>query len=536
MRGRAVLQRAPRLVAVSAVCILGAWLAAVQLIRSACSAMPLNYFDGVLQLLIHVYAAKGLTMYRDFGSAYAPGSPALYGTFLGLSGVNQLNFAWASTIFLITVVNMRLLWRIPTSMLGRWALCGGYLVWTGVVIEKSAELATDVLAPHLAAGLMILAARAFDRDRLCRTHALIACLFSAAIALQRWDRLPCLVLIQAGMAVLMWLLGIARVNPTAKEQFRLRAIRSLVMIEVLGALSAYSLWLLEAWWQGTLDNALMFVFRLHAIMRPYRALPLPACTELSKPNGLLSCSLLALAGAAAVCCVAAAWDQRAPYLQSVARRLWLLALPLAVLPYSLGRADSYHFGPILAMVGVALLLCSAVAGGGWERGGLLVLLVVFPLFPLKLWQRPMARVRLAECGGQVRQIDALIADCRGKLPAGARSIFVGRNSYARYIYNEVVLYWTNLALVPATPFISDEPGIQNSCEFGERIAADLEAAPKPMVVLLQASVQEPEPNATRTMTSCGRIEEFLEKTPFRPLGGCLLGGAGGMPVELRLYP
>ena len=75
-------------------------------------------------------------------------------------------------------------------------------------------------------------------------------------------------------------------------------------------------------------------------------------------------------------------------------------------------------------------------------------------------------------------------------------------------------------LRPATPFISDEPGVQNSCTLGSRIATDLIRAPRPLILVLDTQPYSPEPNLTRTMTSCGKIEAAIAAMPAVVLGTC----------------
>ena len=53
-----------------------------------------------------------------------------------------------------------------------------------------------------------------------------------------------------------------------------------------------------------------------------------------------------------------------------------------------------------------------------------------------------------------------------------------------------------------------------------------------MLALLDTEPQPPEPNATRTMESCGRIEAALASMPHHTLGRCPFAGR---TLELRLY-
>jgi hypothetical protein len=113
-----------------------------------------------------------------------------------------------------------------------------------------------------------------------------------------------------------------------------------------------------------------------------------------------------------------------------------------------------------------------------------------------------------------------------------RSIFVGRKNYDRFSYNNAMLYFTYPNIKPATSFISDEPGLQNSCKYGKIIAHQLNKAEKPMLVFIDANNQPAENDLMESMNSCNKIEEYLNSSQYLSKGYC---SANKNTYEIRLY-
>ena len=118
----------------------------------------------------------------------------------------------------------------------------------------------------------------------------------------------------------------------------------------------------------------------------------------------------------------------------------------------------------------------------------------------------------------------LTAPCTDLFPPDARSLFLGQVSYDEpFLGAYPVLYLMRPDLRPATPFISDELGVQNSCALGSRIAADLIRTRRPLVVVLNTKTfSDPINNPTRNVTSCGKIEAIMASMPAITLGTCRL--------------
>jgi hypothetical protein len=202
---------------------------------------------------------------------------------------------------------------------------------------------------------------------------------------------------------------------------------------------------------------------------------------------------------------------------------FLILSPLVFLPYAMGRADWPHALPLLSLV---------------------VLVFIYAQFQNKLMQASIGFVLLVyivkllspnigEHVSALQVVDQHIQACQSIVKnTQANSIFVGRDHYDHYIYNTAALYLTRPDLQPATPYISDEPGLQNSCIYGERIRQQLLGASKPMFAFIELGDQPAEPNATQYMRSCGSIERAVQEMPHILIGSC---EAYDQVFDVRLY-
>jgi hypothetical protein len=71
-----------------------------------------------------------------------------------------------------------------------------------------------------------------------------------------------------------------------------------------------------------------------------------------------------------------------------------------------------------------------------------------------------------------------------KIERKLKSIFVGNVTYDSFVLNFPLLYLNYLYLKPATKYISDEPGLQNTCSIQNEIISDINEAPKPTIFFI----------------------------------------------------
>jgi hypothetical protein len=89
-----------------------------------------------------------------------------------------------------------------------------------------------------------------------------------------------------------------------------------------------------------------------------------------------------------------------------------------------------------------------------------------------------------------------------------KSIFVGNSQYDRFNINFPLLYLNYSHLKPATKYISDEPGLQNSCAIQDEIINDINLAPKPTIFFINNTLLTDKNNSV-SYVNCKKIEEYL---------------------------
>ncbi len=92
--------------------------------------------------------------------------------------------------------------------------------------------------------------------------------------------------------------------------------------------------------------------------------------------------------------------------------------------------------------------------------------------------------------------------------SNAKSIFVGNAQYDNFFVNFPFLYLNYIHLKPATKFITDEPGLQNTCLIQDQIIEDINLAPKPTIFFINTSLILDKYNRN-TYKSCRKIEEYI---------------------------
>jgi hypothetical protein len=112
-----------------------------------------------------------------------------------------------------------------------------------------------------------------------------------------------------------------------------------------------------------------------------------------------------------------------------------------------------------------------------------------------------------------------------------KSMFVGRETYDWYLYSHAMLYLISPNTPPATRYISDEPGLQNTCKDGARLAQDLTQSYKPILTFIDQSPRS-HPFAEFTHKNCKKVEEWLQQRPYSPIGACT---HENVKFDIRLY-
>jgi hypothetical protein len=496
--------------------LLAFWVHAV-LALGTFSVMRVLDFDYMLRLVEVRYAAQGLAPYRDFGFVYPPGQVWFYGKVLRLQDAAAINAA-------IDLVNL-LLWSICAWQLMRlskelrWWFGGAvFLVLGGAMPLVWGAGSWALMEPlPLLAIATLLVVEVMERGPSRATLIALAGV-SAASALFRWDWILGAALLEAGWAATMWLAartlkhdGAARKQKMATSLWW-AAVSALAGVALAAAAVAGYAMATGAW-----ADTSLFMFYLPIHILPFRRLPLPLGFHSSRQ--WLE-AVVGMASIAIAVCVDFTQTKAESGFAHLLKAVALLAPCIALLPYAFGRADETHLLPLTMLVIVTGMAAFAL----WpNRSARCLFLIAMAINAEPSLHTAISKVSTGGVGRtdlHLERIHKLSAGCTDLFPQDARSIYVGQATYHRFIENSPVFYLLRSDLRPATPFISDEPGVQNSCAFGSRIANDLMRAPRPLVLVLDAEIWEAESNMTRTMTNCGKIEAAIASLHAKQIGAC----------------
>jgi hypothetical protein len=486
----------------------------------ATGAFGVDVLDQSLRVLQSVFAARGLTPYADYGFLYPPGFAWFYGKLLGLQQPESVIAANAVVDLLLALTCAIQVMRLAASH--RWLFGGAVLLLLGGAMPVVMELYAGPNSPVLLLIALLLLVEVMTRGpSAARVVALVG--VAAVGTLIRWDFTLFAAVLEVGGAAVVWLAaGTIPLGSEQSTQVRRMALHLwwAALALLAGVTLALSVVAGFALATGTWAQTRLFVFDLPLRILPFRRLPLPTSIHLRRDMqwllDIVAMALIAVAGLLA-------WvETRARsgliyLLEGVA----LLAPCAALLPYTFTRADFFHVLPLTVLVTMMSLVALILWTSRAARWPLLLALALAAMPSLRIAVRYVASTRgTLQADIQLRHSHELTVGCTELFPPDARSLFIGQVSYKRFIANMPIFYLMRPDLRPATPFISDEPGVQNSCDLGSEIAADLIRATRPLVLVLDTEPWDAEPNLTLTMTSCGKIEDAMATMPALVLGTC----------------
>ena len=473
-------------------------------------------------MLQAVYAARGLTPYTDYGFVYPPGFAWLYGKLLRLqdpaSVITAMDFVRVLLVFVCAGQLMRLARR-------RRRLLGGALL---LIVGGVVPLSSGIFEPVILVAIAMLVMMEIMTRGVSAVRAGMLAAITAMGTLLRWDWMLFAACIEVGGAGVVFLAAPAlRLEAGEFMQVRRMAARLLwaAVAALLGIVLADAAVLGYAMAIGSWPETKLFAFGLPVFMLPYRRLPVPMPVDARSLQWLVDvCAMGLISLAALLACISPAPADHGRPAKSWAIYVleWgaLLAPCVALLPYTFTRADFFHFIPLTILLMVMIPAAFALWPLRSSVVPLVIALFITSVPCLDLGLKSVLAYGMPREDLHMAKTRADTIGCTHLFPPNARSLFVGQVSYARYLFNFPVVYLMRPDLRPATPFISDEPGIQNSCRFGAVIASDLVRAPRPLVLVLDSEPWSPEANLTRTMTSCGKIEGAVASMAPVFLGAC----------------
>ena len=464
-----------------------------------------DIFDDSLKIVSGLYTVFKFTPYTDFAIVYPPG-------LLILSKLFSLNFVSRFHFFAIAY----LLFALPTVALIVWKSRSWFISGATVLVMAFSINITGDWLVHSAWFVLFLSAYVYlERGSVLAKRIVPIAIF--VLFLLKWER----VVIFGVLMAVGWAITHRAVDEHSKRFF------ALLKATIIAFLSAFIFLVVYLLLNGSdIPTALYFIFSVPLKILPYRKLPLPSLMPLE--GSLLSIEyavyfcIFILVLLAILVSRRILKDQKYEY-------LLLLMMPVAIIPYSMGRADSIHAFPLLITTFFSLILLSVTEK---RAVPLLVVFVVYFVVNYNIFNyKPFTF--LQKSATYIDVVDQSLKDCRlATRDLKYNSLFVGRTDYSQYIYSHVMLYLLNPTVKPATKYISDEPGLQNNCEDGELVANDLTNAKKPMLSFLETQPQPTEKNMSENMVSCGYIEKWLVSNRYKRIGTCK---HFGKEFEIRLY-
>jgi len=503
------------------------------LILLAIGSYDMGFFDGPLRVLSKIYMTNGLIPYKDFGVVYPPGMFILFGKLIPYKSIIQTNIVLSFFYFALIVLTTRLLYKPARPSKFNYFNTSVFLLFNALVIRIfGASDTLSYLIPMIAVILII--SYLIHKPRQSYLYGLIP-LFAISVWF-RWDWMLYLIIIQ--WLVLITALLFARFLPSKISTLNKHKIikRQLILVTsstvgyVLGATSLY-LYLNHL---GVLKEAIDFIiYKPIMLTKTYRSLPLPLPEFPIFLDFIIYSNILFLVLLIGVLSKKLFADYKSGKIdfRFVIPSLLLLGYILLFFPYALGRSDWPHFMAMWYAIGITWVLIST-----WFN--ILKLnekvVIILALLPLSVWYIRYSNSLSPMYNRAEAIINREINDCGNAIEGiTPKTIFVGRTSYENFLYNKASLYLLLPKVKPATAYITEEPGIHNSCKYGQIIVKDLSKAEKPMLAFLDLGSDPPENKATANMSSCGLIEDYLKNAEYLKIGTCK---SYNDLFEIRLYP
>ena len=480
-----------------------------------------DIFDGSLRILSKIYIVRGLTPYRDFSVVYPPGIFLVFGKIFPYLSIIQNNIIQSLFYILLTTSILLMLGFRNRKTVGLYCQLAIVILFISAVIR--------IFESSEAFSLLLLLLNVLLLLNYIKRQSIKPLFFAFAVTFAsvwfRWDWM----LFLHG---LYFLIFISFRLTTKKNAFVLVTLFRYIRLSLLAYLLSLSLLLFYLQKLNVLKIAIDFICVIPVFLTTsYRDLPLPIPKHPLRPEILIYLCIVIyvylLIRSSKKIAISSLGNQ---HLSKLLSSVILLSYPLVFVLYAIGRSDWLHAVPLWFAVSIIWVLLNKSLNL-FSQTKLFIILLTF--LPLAAWYVKVSYILVPRYNFARYQIDLQTSDCRrltNNVPG--KSIFVGRLSYDKFLWNNASLYLVRSDLKPASSFITEEPGIHNSCKYGKIIAGELQVSQKPMLAVLAKKPQEPENKKTREMKSCGQIERYLQSNDFTKIGSCQ---SLGEDYEVRLY-
>ena len=472
------------------------------------SSLPMNEFDGALRLLSQYYTSAGLVPYIDFGVVYPPGYFILIGYIFKYISIFQRNIIFSVFYAVIFYFYIKL---FLSSI-------------KGSKYEKLLKLSIFFIS------LTFITTHFFYYDLL---SIIIIPIYLIFVFLKEKKYSKFLYILLFLIPFLRWDVAIIIFIVSSIDTFY-----SLIILKdkkyfnqsifiPISILTGFVLLFLFLIFNSNLEKAYDFIVNIPTfVIKPYRNLPIPPFKFRPFENMMFYTTVLLI-----FAFIYTAYK----FIKSVGikkiikyknlRYIYIpLLLTIFLLPYFFGRISFHHSIPIWYLIIIFLLIYTDKI----NKYVLFISLVSFIPF-ITYYKNNLKYFNFLP--DNIQNIyDINSYDCSRFSEISADSIFVGRLSYNNFDYSNAYIYYLYKYLKPATPYISDEPGIQDSCKYGEIIKNQLIKSEKPMLAFIATNPQTGFQNIK--LKSCGKIEKYLGNNKYQMLGKCQ---SYNFDYEVRLY-
>ena len=317
-----------------------------------------------------------------------------------------------------------------------------------------------------------------------------------------------------------------------KSYFKSRSsIINITLSSVYGYISGWLLLILYFIINNVTERAIDFIIKIPILLTAsYRDLPLPIPKHPLRPETIFYLCLVYMIILLFKSFFYFKYRKGKINIDELSTVILAFSTLLIFIVYALGRSDWPHFIPLWFYLGIIWVVINLKLKIFNDK---ILISIILLFLPLGGWYIKSSLIFIPRYNFATFQMNSQISECKDIVKnIESNSIFVGRVSYHRYLWNNASLYLTRTDLKPATSFITEEPGIHNSCKYGLMIYNELVISNKPMIAFLNMNLQDGENKTTKNMSSCGYIEKYLNENSFEILGKCR---SVDSEFEVRLY-
>ena len=489
----------------------------------------IDYFDGTLRILSRVYISKGLIPYKDFSVVYPPGMFFVFGKIFPYISNEIINLHIGGFYLLFYLFTSLLIYLVGHESHNIGLSLSLITIYFSLIIRIFGHSdAFSIIFPVVAVLLYIL--NSPDRNKY---FYLINFLTFAGSVWFRWEWMFMLLIFEVSIEFILNVIKkykFIRLKRKSLATYR----SSIIKITLSSALGYLSGWFSLMYYfniYNVAERAIDFIIKIPiTLTSSFRDLPLPTPKHPLKPEMLFYLSLVYIIVLLSKTFFYFKKQKQNINVEELSKIVLALSVLLIFIVYALGRSDWPHFIPLWFYLGIIWVVINLKLRLFDDK---ILLLILIPVLPLGGWYIKSSKILIPRNNFAMFQMNDQISECKNMVyKVGSGSIFVGRISYERYLWNNASLYLTRTDLKPATSFITEEPGIHNSCKYGLMIYNELVISNKPMIAFLNMNLQDGENKTTKNMSSCGYIEKYLNENSFEILGKCR---SVDSEFEVRLY-